>query len=177
MKTLSRAIPTLAVAAALAAGARASHPGGEEPAAPTLDRIKALAGDWYVADENGAPTGALVSSYRVTAGGKAVLETIHPGTEMEMVTVYHQDGDDLVLTHYCMLDNQPHYVARNGERDGDLVFECQGASNLESEDQAHMHRGSLRFDGPDRYESEWLLTENGEVKERVANTLVRKKAN
>ena len=41
-------------------------------------------------------------TYKVTSGGSAVVETIGPGTEHEMVTVIHPDGDDLMLTHYCM---------------------------------------------------------------------------
>ena len=46
-----------------------------------------------------------------TAGGSAVQETQFPGTPMEMVSVYHLDGADLVMTHYCVLGNQPRMKA------------------------------------------------------------------
>ena len=44
---------------------------------------------------------------RTTGGGSAVTETLFPGTAHEMMSVYHMDGDDLVLTHYCAGGNQP----------------------------------------------------------------------
>ena len=60
--------------------------------------------------------GDLVARYAVTAAGSAVVETVFPGTEHEMVTVYHADGSDLVLTHYCMEGNQPRMRAKAARR-------------------------------------------------------------
>src|SRR5262245_1647364 len=75
--------------------------GGEEAA--SLERFKALEGEW-VAAESGemAHAGDLMARYHVTAAGSAVVEEVFPGTPHEMVTVYHLDGKELVLTHYCM---------------------------------------------------------------------------
>ncbi|MGH7152138.1 MAG: hypothetical protein ACREIU_15640, partial [Planctomycetota bacterium] len=75
---------------------------GDEPkkGAP-LERIKALAGEWVQVGEDGKPTTEVISSYRVTAAGSAVVETLFPGSDDEMVTVYHMDGESLMLTHYC----------------------------------------------------------------------------
>ena len=61
---------------------------------------------------SGQPTDQVVSTYRVTAAGSAVMEVLFPGTDHEMVTVYHQDGDDLILTHYCAAGNQPRMKCR-----------------------------------------------------------------
>ena len=30
-----------------------------------------------------------------------------PGQPMEMLSIYHQDKGDLLMTHYCILGNQP----------------------------------------------------------------------
>src|SRR5262245_32281969 len=76
--------------------------------------LKGLVGDWVVLGKDGKPTDAIVSSFRVTAGGNTVQETLFPGTDKEMVTMYHLDGEDLVLTHYCMLGNQPRLRAEPG---------------------------------------------------------------
>ena len=38
-----------------------------------------------------------------------------PGTGHAMTTVYHLDGRDLVLTHYCMGGNQPRMRAKTTE--------------------------------------------------------------
>src|SRR5438105_1544223 len=81
-------------------------PAAKAPAAATnagLERIKKLAGTWVMADKDGKPTDTVVSVIKVTAGGSAVQETIFPGQPQEMVSVYHTDGPDLVMTHYCML--------------------------------------------------------------------------
>jgi hypothetical protein len=42
-----------------------------------------------------------------SAGGSVVMETMMAGTDYEMINMYHLDGDDLVLTHYCAGGNQP----------------------------------------------------------------------
>src|SRR5438270_13163403 len=84
--------------------------GADKAPAPTtgLDKLKKLAGTWVAADDKGQPTAQVVSVFKVTSNGSTVQETIFPGTGHEMVTLYHLDGPDLVLTHYCALGNQPH---------------------------------------------------------------------
>ena len=59
------------------------------------------------ADDKGKPTDQVVSVFKLTGGGSAVQETIFPGAAHEMVSVYHADGKDVVMTHYCALGNQP----------------------------------------------------------------------
>src|SRR5258706_3522145 len=81
------------------------------PTHPGLERLKKLAGTWVEADKDGKPTDKVVSIIKVTAGGSAVQETIFPGQPMEMMSVYHLDKGDLVMTHYCMLGNQPQMKA------------------------------------------------------------------
>lgn len=83
-----------------------------EPRQNGLDKLKSLEGHWVgpaTWDQNGEKGNVQFElSYRVTSGGKTVLETMMPGTPGEMVTVYHLDGEDLVLVHYCNSGNQPH---------------------------------------------------------------------
>src|SRR5438132_14283366 len=66
--------------------------------ASRLDVLKRLAGDWVGKAKHGSQEHDATASYKVTSGGSAVVETLFGGTEHEMVTVYHHDGDDLVLT-------------------------------------------------------------------------------
>src|SRR5580700_11113984 len=74
--------------------------------AARFEALKKLAGDWVEVGKDGKPSTTVLTSIRVTAGGSAIHETIFPGTDKEMVTLYHLDGDDLILTHYCVLGNQ-----------------------------------------------------------------------
>src|SRR4029077_1754769 len=70
---------------------------------PRFEALKKLAGDWVELGTDGKPTDKIVSSIRVTSGGNTVQETLFPGSDHEMVTMYHLDGADLILTHYCHL--------------------------------------------------------------------------
>src|SRR5258706_16398214 len=102
---------TLAPACAAVDQALSPHSSSAEVAKSRFERIKSLAGDWTgtpPAEMKGAPMDV---RYRVTAGGNAVEETIMPGSDHEMVTMYHLDGDKLELTHYCVIGNQPHMIA------------------------------------------------------------------
>lgn len=98
---------------ALGAVARGGDTSGAAKAAKHagLERLKTLAGTWVEADADGKPTDKVVSVFKVTAAGSAVEETIFPGQPQEMVSIYHRDGADLLLTHYCALGNQPRMKA------------------------------------------------------------------
>src|SRR5215207_3355349 len=71
-----------------------------------LEALKKLVGEWVSLDAKGQPSTQVVSVFKVTAAGSAVHETIFPGTPYEMISIYHLDGKDLVLTHYCAAKNQ-----------------------------------------------------------------------
>lgn len=90
--------------------AYAEMPEGWTPpkASAELQRMKALEGNWTVTEktaEEGSKTTTI--QYKVTSGGTAVIETIDPGTEHEMITVYHDKAGKLAMNHFCMLGNQP----------------------------------------------------------------------
>jgi hypothetical protein len=162
----------------LAAGLLVTAPstaGDKRPAAPHLDAIKKLAGDWVEVGKDGKPTGTIVSSIRVTAGGSAVLEVLFPGQKHEMVTMYHQDGPDLILTHYCILGNQPRLKAEFGKDSKQLVFKLAGGSNLRPEKDAHMSQGIIHILEENRLRSEWTKCENGKACETYTFELVRKR--
>lgn len=142
-----------------------------------LDRLKKLAGEWVKADAQGKPTGQLVSVFKITAAGSAVQETIFPGTPHEMVTLYHLDGPDLVLTHYCSAGNQPRMKADPKGPPDQLRFRFTGGSNLDAAKDMHMHEGSITFLDEDHIEWSWLGYQNGKPAEehKVTLKLVRKK--
>src|SRR4051812_26671103 len=99
------AIVLLAFGASL--GAQDKAPGvapqaanGKATANASFDKLKKLAGTWVAADDQGKPTDKIMSIFKLTAGGSALQETLFPGGNEEMVSVYHLDGSDLVMTHY-----------------------------------------------------------------------------
>ena len=113
--------------------------------------------------------------YKVTAGGSAVVETIMPGTDHEMVTVIHPDGADLLLTHYCMLGNQPQMKA-TGKGDGNKVaFKFVRATNLKSEKDMHMHDVTFTFVDKDTLRTDWTHYIDGKAAGPVVFELKRQK--
>src|SRR6516162_1634915 len=143
-------------------------------ASQRFEALKGLAGDWVEVDKDGKPTDKVVSSIRVTSGGNTVQETLFPGSDKEMVTMYHLDGADLVLTHYCMLGNQPRMRAQTGKDVKKIVFKFIGGTNLKSDDDTHMHQATLTIKSKDRLEAEWVACKDGKACHEVKLELARK---
>lgn len=143
---------------------------GEKPAQPAaanpgLEKLKQLAGEWVEtkepaqAEPGGKPKIAAI--YKVTAAGSVVHEMLFPGTQHEMVTMYHLDGPNLVLTHYCALGNQPRMKAEPSADANKLVFKFAGGTNLDPAKDAHMHDLTLTFIDADHIRAEWTRFEDG----------------
>ena len=172
--------PRFAVLAALvlSAGPVAAAPNpAPAPARPTLaslERFKTLAGEWVAAEDGDmVKKGDLVARYAVTASGSAVVETVFPGSEHEMMTVYHADGPDLVLTHYCMEGNQPRMRAR-GAQGSRIAFAYDGGTNIDPKRDRHMHSATFDLVGADEIRSEWNEIAEGKTVFLARMHLVRK---
>jgi hypothetical protein len=144
---------------------------------PQLERIKKLAGTWVMADKDGKPTDQVASVYKVTAGGSAVTETIFPGSPMEMISVYHLDKGDLVMTHYCALGNQPKMKADPKSEKDTIKFDFAGGTNFDPAKDMHMHEGKLKFIDDNTIEFSGAAWVNGKPAPEHCPTfkLVRKK--
>ncbi|HEY3123338.1 MAG TPA: hypothetical protein VGK70_04675 [Thermoanaerobaculia bacterium] len=156
------------------AGGKLAEVAAAKPAPAALERFKALAGDWVAAEDGEMfKKGDVISHYAVTAAGSAVVETIFPGSPHEMVTVYHADGPDVVLTHYCMEGNQPHMRAKgaSGSR-FDFVFD--GGTNIDPKRDRHMNSASLEFLGADEIRTVWTELADGKPVFVAKSHLVRK---
>lgn len=156
------------VVCAVAALALQAATYGEEksalPPAPTnagLEKMKKLAGTWVAADKDGKPTDQVVSVIRVTAGGSAVHETLFPGQRHEMISLYTAEGPDLVLTHYCVLGNQPRMKADTKAAGNQLAFKFAGGANLDPKKDKHMHEATLTIVDDDHLELTGVAWENG----------------
>lgn len=141
-----------------------------------LDRFKALAGTWEgtVIHNDGEPEPATVT-FRVTAGGSAVIETEFAGTEHEMITVFHLVDGQLTLTHYCMLGNQPTMQAQEGEDPGHVRFDYADGTNIDPGKDMHMHAAEYRFIDNDHITSTWTLYNEGQPTGNATLDLKRKK--
>jgi hypothetical protein len=130
-------------------------PGAKLPSPPSnagLEKMKKLAGTWLVADKDGKPTDQVASIIKVTAGGSVVHETLFPGQPQEMVSVYTVNGPDLVMTHYCVLGNQPVMKADPNSSANQIVFQFAGGSNFDPSKDRHMHEATLTIVDDDHFD-------------------------
>lgn len=134
-------------------------------------RLKSLAGDWTGPKMMGH---RMNQNYRVIAGGSAVMETCFPGTPMEMVSIYYLKGDSLVMTHYCVMGNQPRMKLNTRKSSADtLVFDFDGGDNLRSTN-GHMHSATLHLSGRNKIEMTGTAKMQGKPDSTCNSTLVRK---
>jgi hypothetical protein len=134
--------------------------------------LKSLAGDWTMAGGDGS----VAVNYKLTGAGSAVVETLFPGEDHEMVTIYTMDKGDLVLTHYCAMANQPHMKAAKGGDAGTIAFKFDGAGNMASPKDVHMHDMEMTFVDADHVKAAWHLYTDGKESEVKNFDLVRKKS-
>src|SRR5690625_6015958 len=75
--------------------------------AQAFDLLLSFEGDWIDVDGSLGMQDEVAVSYRATANRSTVIESIFVDQPYEMVTVFHRDQDQIALTHYCSLGNQP----------------------------------------------------------------------
>ncbi len=130
-------------------------------------RLKTLAGTWKAQvtmepnDEHATDKGEDhkkedIDIFKVTGAGSALIETQHPGSNHEMVSVYHLDGDDLRMTHYCAAQNQPRMKLDRAKSTPDkLIFVFDGGTNLDPQKDMHIHGVTISFHEDGKVTSNW----------------------
>jgi hypothetical protein len=130
-----------------------------------IQKLRALAGDWQGKDDDGK---AVKSSFVPIASDTAMMETLTMPEMDEMVTLYSEDRDSIVLMHYCPTNNQPRMRAvPTSEPITELVFSFQGAGNLPDPAVGHERKLVIRFQGPDQITERWTWQSNGKDTEMV----------
>lgn len=147
----------------------------DAPAADAFDRLAALAGDWIDVEGTFGTKDQVAVLYRLTGNKSAVVETLFPGQPHEMVTVYHKDGNDLVLTHYCAAGNQPRMRAKtvSGDR---IEFTFDGGTNIDPAKDTHMHSAWMQFLSADEIRGEWVGWSEGKPSDHVVKYHLMRKA-
>jgi hypothetical protein len=124
-----------------------------------LTPLKQLVGEWKGVDSDGKPHKVL---YQWASGGTSLTETLTPPDSPPMTTIYYTDGDQLMLTHYCSLNNQPRMRANAGkEGDKVLAFAFVDATNLKNQSDPHMHQMTIELKDHDHFTQTWVLSKAG----------------
>ena len=123
----------------------------QSAAQKSFDQLKALAGSWE-STLDGKP---MHVSLRVTSMGNALLHEMKgPGPD-DPITMFHLDGDRLVLTHFCDAGNQPRMAATISPDGKTIVFNFLDATNLLSSQAGHMQRVTFTLIDADHHSERW----------------------
>jgi hypothetical protein len=176
MKRLPLVLAFLSVAGLIGASIRAESKDTKPSAKAYFASLKKLAGDWEGKGTHGGgdPIDVKVE-YKVTAAGSSVMERLFCGTPHEMITMYHLDGDNLLLTHYCAAGNQPRMKAEAGKDAGKIAFKFLDGTNLKVDQGMHMHDLTIELAGDDHIKTEWVSYMDGKPAGTATFDLKRKK--
>jgi len=123
----------------------------QSAAQKSFEQLKALAGSWEGTFE-GQP---LHVTLRVTSRGNALMhEMTGPGPD-DPITMFHLDGERLLLTHYCDAGNQPRMAATISPDGKTIVFDFFEATNLLGSQHGHMQRVTFSFIDADHHTEKW----------------------
>jgi hypothetical protein len=145
------------------------------PAVAAFETLQGLAGTWTGTAGDGTQSFPTQIEYRLASGGSVVMETLFGGTSHEMISMYHLDGDALVMTHYCAMGNQPRMrldaAASTADR---LVFAFDGGTNLDAQRDPHVHNGEIRLNADRSIAAAWDFYANGKREGTKQFTVTRK---
>ena len=113
----------------------------QSDARKSFDLLKGLEGSWAGKNSQGQPVEV---TFRMTAGGSALMSEIVPhGPEKNspenMITMFHMDGDRLLMTHYCGAGNQPRMKVIHSDAKS-VSFEFVDGTNIGSRRRTHAAR-------------------------------------
>jgi hypothetical protein len=124
----------------------------QSDAQTSFAKLKTLQGSWE-GTMDGTP---LEVSLRVTSMGSALMhEMRQKGKPDDPITMFHVDGDRLLLTHYCDAGNQPRMVGTTSPDGKIITFHFLDATNLLRSQPGHMQRVVFNLIDPDHHTEMW----------------------
>jgi hypothetical protein len=134
---------------------------------PEFEKMKSLVGEWKGTSMDKKPT---MVTYTLVSGNSALMERLAMSGESEMVTMYHPDGDHLMMTHYCSAHNQPRMRSQTGSAEiKSITFDLVDVTNLSSPNEGHMKKLVVTFVDRNHFTQEWTWTQKGKEKTEVIN--------
>ncbi len=119
--------------------------------------LTGLEGTWVGKGSEGQ---GLEVTFRLTGGGSALMSEIQKGKGGEdMVTMFHMDGDRLMMTHYCGAGNQPRMKLVSADPKS-VSFEFIDGTNIKP-GGGHMQRLTITQPDANHHTEEWVFLDHG----------------
>ena len=137
-------------------------------AAVLFKQLKTLVGEWE------SPQDKSKITFELTGAGTTLIEKYSSQKHVTMHSMYHLDGDRLVMTHYCMAGNQPRMVAGPFDaKAGEVAFKLLDITNLSKPGAGHMNNAKYKFIDADHFQTVWVFVEDGKPKFTEDGTYTR----
>ena len=127
-----------------------------------FELVKELVGTWQGSKQALDGQETITVEYALTSRGTAVIERMFPGTPKEMVSIYTQDGHEMVMTHYCALGNQPRMKTSSPVTGNSIAMSYIDGTGIRSLQDKHMHELTLTFIDNRHINHEWTVFEDGQ---------------
>ena len=102
------------------------------------------------------------ATYYSTGNGSAIVENLIIDGTPTMTSVYHMDGTNLRLTHFCAAQNQPRFKATSVDlAQGVIKFSLVDVTNLRSPDAGYVHGLEVRLLDPSHITLDFLFEGGG----------------
>jgi hypothetical protein len=138
----------------------ASQESNKQAARAAFEQLQQLEGKWHARSTRGWTDNF---EMRKIARGTAVSmfsSAREPGSAM--VTIFHLDGDRLLVSHYCEAGNHPRLAATLFEDGGHKVtFTFLDGTNLPSRDAGHMDKLVITFVDENHFTRQWTWYQKG----------------
>src|SRR5208282_1751085 len=161
MNTVRNIVRNSAAVATFVIVLSASLPVAQADAHKSFDLLKGLEGNWTGKNQQGQP---IQVTFRITAGGSALMSEILGRGPENMITMFHMDGDRLLMTHYCGAGNQPRMKVISADAKS-VSFEFMDGTNIGPGD-GHMQHVTFTQADANHHVEEWAFLDHGkEMKE------------
>ncbi|MGD0213588.1 MAG: hypothetical protein ABSB87_10175 [Terriglobales bacterium] len=128
----------------------------ESDANKSFDLLKRMEGNWAGKNQQGETVHV---SFRLTAGGSALMSEIQGRGREDMITMFHMDGDRLLMTHYCGAGNQPRMKVIASDAQS-VSFEFFDGTNIGPGD-GHMQHVTFTQPDSNHHMEEWVFLDHG----------------
>lgn len=127
----------------------------------SFHQLAGLEGKWVGKGSQGQP---IEVTFRMTAGGSALMSEIHGEGHENMITMFNMDGDRLIMTHYCGAGNQPRMKVASSDAKS-VSFEFFDGTNI-APGAGHMQHVTFAQADATHHTEDWVFLDHGtEMKE------------
>ena len=155
----------LALLVTVAPAAFAQNGAIQTDAQKAFTTIKSMPGTWEGKSTEGMDVQV---TFKVTAGGSAVMSEIMGKGPENMISMFHLDGPNkLILTHYCGAGNQPRMQASVSPDGKVITFIFFDGTNIDGPDGGHMQRMVLTMLDGNHHIEEWTFADHGKELKQV----------